>query len=211
MIENYLKIKQYVVKPGAVQKGCLKFYPISDVGRPSEAHKLLLEYILSAKSVLDFGAGSLLFKKMAVHNGFKGFYKTLDIGKDASYDYKDISEIQEKFDLILCLEVIEHIPLEEFLQLAGSFKNRLNVNGKLIITTPNIHHINHFWKTDITHIRPYPYTDLCAILDSYGYKNVRIYRFAWRTCGFFKFLVKRILTRILEVDYATNICVIAET
>ncbi|MDD3905516.1 MAG: class I SAM-dependent methyltransferase [Candidatus Omnitrophica bacterium] len=209
-MENYWKMKSCGIDRGAVQKGIIETYPLSACRKPSEAHKLWLKHVLSAGSVLDFGAGDLRFKKFACDNGFKGNYKTLDIADGISYDYRDISQVKEKFDLILCFEVIEHLPLESFLKLIKSFKDILNEKGTLIITTPNIHHINHFWKTDVTHIRPYPYTDLCAILKNQGYGNLKVYRLVWRNYGRFRFFIKRILAYFLEVDCATNICVIAE-
>ena len=192
-----------------VQKRFIRFYPLLNLDRPSRAHRLWLSYALSANKVLDFGAGDLRFKEFVLHNGFKGEYRTLDVGSDFVYDFHNLDDIKEKFDLILCFEVIEHVNLSDFLGLLGKLKARLNDGGKLIITTPNIHHINHFWKTDVTHIRPYPYEDLYALLRACGFKDIIMHRIVWwegkGLLHSLKFSARRVLTHILGVDYATNI------
>jgi len=110
-MENYWQMKNCAMDEGAVQKKVLKFHRLDDLSDPSEMHKLLLSYALSAKSILDFGAGEMRFKELVIKNGYgqKGqVYKTLDVSPEKKYDYRDIQDVKEKFDLILCCEVIEH-------------------------------------------------------------------------------------------------------
>ena len=152
--DNYWEIKHF--KGEIKENVCKKFiktYPLLNYDRPSEAHRLWLDCVLSSEKVLDFEAGDLRFKKFALRNNFRGKYHTLDIGKDFNYDFSHLDNVKEKFDLILCFEVIEHMDLGNFLNVLPKLKERLRDGGKLIITTPNIHHINHFWKADVTHIR----------------------------------------------------------
>lgn len=199
-----------------VSKKVLTFYPIDKktlVG--SMVHEFWFNEIKNSSSVLDFGAGDLLFKEFVLNKGFEWVYKTLDVNTIFDYDYHNIDEIKETFDCICAFEVIEHISAEECKELLYKFYNLLNKNGKLILTTPNIHHINHFWKTDYTHIRPYPYEDLYALLKEVNFSEITIYRIEQkkrnsRIYDKFKYIIKRILFHFLEVDYTTNICAIAQ-
>ncbi len=62
---------------------------------------------------------------------------------DASLFVGDITKIgeeelgKEKFDIILCNEVIEHIEGEGFDHLLNLFDNYLNVGGRLVVSTPD--------------------------------------------------------------------------
>ena len=212
--DNYWALKRLRDEAGSmVKKRFVKFHPLNDPDHPSAAHKLWLNYVMSANKVMDFGAGDLRFKEFVLRNGFKGRYRALDIGKDFKYDFAHLDETDEKFDLILCFEVIEHMELSKFMELLDKFRRRLTEGGKLIITTPNIHHVNHFWKGDVTHIRPYPYEDLYALLKGHGFKSAVMYRIVWweseSPAFYVKFNLRRILTHILGVDYANNIGFVA--
>jgi len=209
MMENYWKMVHMRNAKNNKMRKALQFYPLTDFKNPSEIHRLYLRYALDSHSILDFGAGDLSHKKFILQHGYNGTYKTLDISSGFTYDYKDISEVKEAFDLVFCLEVIEHLSLDTFLNLLKAFKKILNKNGKIIIATPNAYHVNFFWAADITHIRPYPCHDLCNLLDIHGYKNIIFHKVTRRT-PLMKLFIKKILTHFLEVDYATNICVIAE-
>jgi len=212
--DNYWAIRDFKKEiRNRPRKKFIKFYPLANFDRPSQAHRVWMEYVLSADKVLDFGAGDLRFKEFAKHNKFKGEYRTLDIGKDFTYDFNNLDDIKEKFDLVLCFEVIEHMDLVSFLNFLKKLKDKLNKGGKIIITTPNAHHINHFWKTDVTHLRPYPYEDLYALLRINGFKDIIMYRIVWwaGAGAFFhlEFNLRRMLTHVLGVDYATNIGFVA--
>lgn len=80
-------------------------------------------------SILDFGSGDYSYQHL-----FQGHaaYNTLDI--NAKANFKTLAEIEEKFDIILCIEVLEHVknPQETIVQLLSKLKAR----GKLIISTP---------------------------------------------------------------------------
>ncbi len=60
------------------------------------------------------------------------------------------SRVKKKYDLITCLEVIEHLPPEELPQFILSLKKRLTKKGKIIITVPTTNipvakkHYQHF-------------------------------------------------------------------
>lgn len=85
--------------------------------------------INSDQSILDFGSGDYSY-----HHLFAGTsdYKTLDINTEA--DYKMLSEISSKFDIILCIEVLEHVKHPQ--KTISELLSKLNPTGQLIISTP---------------------------------------------------------------------------
>ena len=81
------------------------------------------------ESVLDFGSGQCSYKHLFNSDTQ---YKTLDPYQIA--DYNSLEQINEKFEIILALEVLEHIknPTETILSL----HDYLTPSGKLLISTP---------------------------------------------------------------------------
>jgi len=209
----YWRIKAFDKYRGKfeIHRRFLKSRELADSERPSEFYNFLLSAARNAVSVLDYGAGDLRLKKFILANGFTGIYRTFDIGPEYEYDYRHVEDIDASFDLIFCLEVIEHMELEKAVEMIAFLIKKLKDNGRLILTTPNIHHINHFWKTDVTHIRPYPYENLIAIMLDAGFSHVDLYRIVqWKGGVMYpvKFFFKRILCNILEADCATNIALV---
>jgi len=65
--------------------------------------------------------------------------------------------IEDDFDYIFMLDVIEHLEIKQVQLYFDYFKRCLKPNGKIIISTPNIHNLYgniKFWDEE-THIRPY--------------------------------------------------------
>jgi len=113
----------------------------------------------SGKNALDIGCNKGYYSEYLLDCGYKT--TGLDMYKDAinaaekscsqhddvifklvnleKYDFKDLGE---KFDLVLCLELIEHINNRE--ELIQQIVDRMKKKGKLIISTPNILSIEGF-------------------------------------------------------------------
>lgn len=45
----------------------------------------------------------------------------------------------------------------------------LNKDGLVIISTPNVDHVNQLWKQDVKHIQQYPGEDIYTILGMIGF------------------------------------------
>jgi 2-polyprenyl-3-methyl-5-hydroxy-6-metoxy-1,4-benzoquinol methylase len=108
------------------------------------------------KTVLDLGAGSGNFEitfakrvkkvtavdynKEAV-SFLKSQLKKLSLKnvKLINQDILKLSKVKNlgKFDMILMVDALEHLPYKPTLKLIESFKNILNKNGKVVIITPN--------------------------------------------------------------------------
>lgn len=111
--------------------------------------------------VLEIGC-SYGYLSYALHK--KGFYvKALDVASKAikvarenfgdyffNMDLKEfIYQSSERFDLIIAIELIEH--LEKPIEFLSNCKKLLNRNGKIILTTPNKDYYltNSIWQTDL--------------------------------------------------------------
>lgn len=161
------------------------------------------------KKLLDIGAGTKFLENFCLEKNI--IYKSMDINTSIYYDYYSMDEINENFNIILLLDVIEHLSLQEgFSLLLKCYKILLN-KGKIIITIPNIYHPNAIFS-DCTHKTFYSWYDLAALVSIAGFKNLKIYRVSSKTKithKVFSFLLMPFL-RFLNIDYASGILIIGE-
>jgi cyclopropane fatty-acyl-phospholipid synthase-like methyltransferase len=73
--------------------------------------------------VLDFG-------------GNRGELKKYVAGKYLAVNYDHSAMVSFHFDTIVCLAVLEHLKVAEAYEAFKSFKNILNKNGRIVLTTP---------------------------------------------------------------------------
>lgn len=142
----------------------------------NEGEQLILEDLLRASSVLDIGAGDKRIMQKMRHHGYRGIYATMDTSRAFDHDFYALEDIRGTYEVVLMLEVIEHMTLNEFHRYLDAIWEHLAPGGLLIVSTPNPAHINHLWKTDIGHIQQYPLADLYALLVLKGFRSMRMYR-----------------------------------
>jgi len=118
--------------------------------------------IRGAASLLDVGAGDLRVMRKLQGAGFAGEYHTQDIGDGGPYTYGDLSEVPRAYDAILCLDVLEHLPLAEGIALLHRMLALLSHGGALVIQTPNAAYIPEPRSWDMTHVHTYNLADLWA-------------------------------------------------
>jgi cyclopropane fatty-acyl-phospholipid synthase-like methyltransferase len=136
-------------------------------------------------SVLDFGGNDGELKSL-----IKGDYLLVN------YDHSPM--LGRKFDRIISLAVIEHIEINEIYNIFHKFKNCLNTNGLIFITTPtpkskwlleflafinlldkkNIREHKHYWKKK----------ELYELAEKCGFKVEKYKRFEF---GFNQYAVLR--------------------
>jgi hypothetical protein len=164
--------------------------------------------------VLDVGAGDLRTMLKFQQAGYSGKYHTQDIGEEFTYTYKTLDEISNSYAAILCLDVIEHLQLPEGLSLLHRLVDLLEIDGMIVIQTPNARCIRNPLAWDITHVHCYNINDLwayltCMGLQVEGYRVVfDVKSISW-TQQIYKLMSRYIITRILGLDYADNIVLIA--
>lgn len=105
------------------------------------------------KALLDYGAGDgAVFKMLAEHSGFvpdrmvaydpnpdgiEGLEEQLSKLAFPATATTDLSSISgQRFDLILCLEVLEHMPLPERFKFYRLCAEQLNPGGRCLIDVP---------------------------------------------------------------------------
>jgi SAM-dependent methyltransferase len=183
-------------------------------GGLNEIQKIIFDRTKNAARILDFGAGDNRVKRKFLVAGFKGRYETLDFADSPDHEYSDLSQVQGKVDAIFCLEVIEHMTLNEYVDLMDEFGKLLNPGGFIVIGTPNPLCIVPMWSLDTGHIQQYPMADLAADLVVRGFdvEAFRVWHGPWPK-GMRKRLrlfVMRALCYVLSVDYAHGLVVIGK-
>jgi SAM-dependent methyltransferase len=172
---------------------------------------LMVKTIRDGEKVLDIGASNRNLEKRLKRHFPKLIYKSMDIDREQFHDFYSVEEIQESFDVVFLFEVIEHLGLEEGVQLLKKTYDLLNVGGRLILTTPNVFNPSRFWR-DATHKVAYCYDELGGLLLAQGFQIVAMYRTYsdafHRYC--FRLYVMAPLHRYLYIDFAKSILVIAE-
>ena len=93
-----------------------------------------------SKNVLEIGAGNEIVKNCL--NRFIENYKVMDINSklnpDILSDLREFKpELKEKFDCVICTEVLEHMPYEDLEKNLSNIFCYLNKNGKALIAIPH--------------------------------------------------------------------------
>jgi SAM-dependent methyltransferase len=172
---------------------------------------LILEILRDGERVLDIGASSRDLEGRLKHHYPNLIYKSMDVDREGPHDFYNLEEIQESFDVIFLFEVIEHLELEEGINVLKRIHELLTEGGRLIITTPNVFNPGRFWR-DATHKVAYCYDELGGILLANQFQVKAIYRTyndAFLHYNFRVYLMAP-LHRYLGVDFAKSILLLAE-
>ncbi|HJX01837.1 MAG TPA: methyltransferase domain-containing protein [Candidatus Humimicrobiaceae bacterium] len=176
--------------------------------------KKLLDVIIAelknGAKILDVGAYNNSLGEKIISRFPSITYKTMDIDRTQPHDYYSLDEISETYDMVILSEVIEHIEFREGISVLKRLLELLNNEGKIILSTPNVHHPNRYWVSD--HITPYRYDEIGGALLSIGFKLNKIYRiyndqFLKRV---FRLYIASHLHRYLDIDFAKSIVVVAQ-
>ncbi len=202
-----LSWNQLIISREQIHKRFPKIWDLKLIKRPS---RLLKKLLRPGMHILDVGAGDRRMKRRVQEVYPDILYKSMDIDCSVPHDYLSLDAIDEQFDLIILFEVIEHLELEQGVELLSRLKKLLVDGGQLIISTPNIFNPGRFW-IDATHKTAYSYEELGGVVLSQGFEVLEIYRtfhasllkFVFRLTLFYP------LHRILNVDFAKSIVVLA--
>jgi predicted SAM-dependent methyltransferase len=172
---------------------------------------LVLKAIRDGEKVLDIGASNRNLEERLRRHFPNLIYKSMDVDRGQFHDFYTLEEIRESFDVVLLFEVIEHLELEEGVQLLKKTYDLLNVGGRLILTTPNIFNPHQFWR-DASHKVAYCYDELGGLLLAQGFQIKGMYR-TYREIihrYLFRVYVMVPLHRYLGIDFTKSILVFAE-
>lgn len=181
-----------------------------------EIERVYFDAVRAAPSLLDVGAGDLRVMRKLQAAGYRGEYHTQDIGAEGRHTYRTLEEVGRPYGAILCLDVLEHLPLDAGLGLVRRMISLLSPGGALVIQTPNAAYLPSPLAWDMTHVQLYNIQDLWAFLTCEGLA-VEGYRVAIgperpgpavaaRTA-----IASYVKRKILGCDFANNIALVART
>ena len=179
-----------------------------------DIEQVYFEAIRQAPSLLDVGAGDLRIMRKLQAAGYRGEYHTHDVGSEGRYTYRDLSEVKRPYGAILCLDVLEHLPMQEGLGMVRAMVSLLAPGGALVIQTPNAAYLPDPRSWDMTHLHVYNAGDLWAYLTCEGLSSV-VYRVALRDPNPGPVVAARLAItdyvkrKILGCDFANNIAAVA--
>jgi len=187
------------------------YHDIWDLKILRKRFPLMVENIRDGERILDIGASDRSLQERLRHHFPRLTYKSMDVDRERTHDFYSLEEIRESFDVIFLFEVIEHLDLEEGIELLKKVYGFLNEGGRLILTTPNVFNPSRFWR-DATHKVAYCYDELGGLLLAQGFQITGMYRTYSDAFHryFFRLYVMAPLHRYLGVDFAKSILVIAE-
>jgi SAM-dependent methyltransferase len=171
---------------------------------------LSLKYLKDGEKVLEIGASNRDLEKRIKGRLPRAVYKSLDVDRTYPHDYSSFDEIREPFDLVLLFEVIEHLSLEEGIEMVGRIYQILNPGGRVVLSTPNVYTPGQYWK-DASHLVPYHYEEVGGLFLSQGFEIVDMRRmFRKSLAGFIlKGYLLSPLFRFLGIDFSESILLVA--
>lgn len=111
----------------------------------------------SPRNILEIGAGNEIVKNCLI-KVFKD-YKVMDINPklnpDVISDLREFHpELKEKFDCLICADVLEHMPFDDFEKNLTNIHNYLTNRGKALITIPH-RRINFIFLNSFSPYKPH--------------------------------------------------------
>ena len=188
-----------------------RYRSIWDVPLIKNRSALLKRILKDDMKLLDVGAGMKGMEEEIERAGIHVTYRSMDTDRGIEHDFYEVDDIHEIFDCITLFEVIEHLSFPDGFELLKRLRARLNENGILILSTPNIFTPGRFMR-DTTHKTFYAYDELCGLLDLTGYKIKKVYRSY--NDAIHRYLLKvylfGFLFRFFGIDYSYSIFIVAE-
>ncbi|MBI5560482.1 MAG: hypothetical protein HY883_04345 [Deltaproteobacteria bacterium] len=170
---------------------------------------VIMEELKGNESILDVGASTRSMGEKVGKRFPSVTYRTMDIDTSSTHDYHSLDVIMERFDMVVLSEVVELLVFREGIGLIKKIKGLLPAGGKLVVSTPNVHHPNRFFDPD--HKTPYRYDDMAGALLWAGFDVEKIYRIY--NDGFIKRLIRLYVMapvhRYFDVDFAKSVVVVA--
>jgi 2-polyprenyl-3-methyl-5-hydroxy-6-metoxy-1,4-benzoquinol methylase len=160
--------------------------------------------------ILDVGAGERRRGAGLAASIPEAVAVSVDPDPAGGQDHARVEDVEGRFDLALALEVIEHLTLDEGVDLLGAIRERLVGDGILVVSTPNVFCPGRYLR-DAAHVTPYAWDELGGALLLAGYEVTGLYRVWPGTWA--RRLGRRIVApfgRALGIDLAPSIAALGK-
>jgi SAM-dependent methyltransferase len=210
LFDNYWRRIQLRKEAMTIPAPCLRWQRMPGF---NQVERFIWDQTHKAYRILDFGSGDQSMRNKFLAAGFQGEYATFDVSPEFPTTYRSVDDIRGTFDAVLCLEVIEHMPLREGLELRKQLLSWVAPGGTLVLSTPNPGCISSPFARDETHLHLYALHDLLTWALSAGLqpvaRRVKLLpdKFGWS--GRLRLLVQRVLCYAIGSDYADGLLIIA--
>jgi SAM-dependent methyltransferase len=140
-----------------------------DTEHSAKVRSFYLQFITESQFVLELGCGRGEFLEAAKGIGKRTLGIDLDPGMIAESRSRGLEAVEqdaieflktttERPDAVFAAHLVEHLPVEDTLELFAAAHDRLTPGGVLVVVTPNPQCLSiilsDFWN-DPTHVRPY--------------------------------------------------------
>jgi SAM-dependent methyltransferase len=115
--------------------------------------ELVNDYLVQGRTYLDFGAGSGHMLSLLLDRGLSaaGFEPSTDrqalllekIGQHKNFLGVKGADSNEQFDVVLLMEVVEHVLDEDFSSVLARVASFVKPGGYLVVSTPNNENLDH--------------------------------------------------------------------
>jgi ubiquinone/menaquinone biosynthesis C-methylase UbiE len=193
---------------------------------PVARQRFMLRHLKAGQTVLNIGVGAGVLERMALEKGvsihaldpstkaIERLRMEVGLGDKARSGYVQAIPFEdERFDVVVMSEVLEHLDKESLWQGLAEVKRVLKCGGMLLTTTPNQEDLGVnmvvcpecgqvFHK--VGHLQSFDRKNMTAIMHNAGFSVGRIYITTfvdWRRKGlgnFLKSLVRKLLARMGE-------------
>lgn len=176
----------------------------------------LAGFIHENNNILDLGFGQGYLEERIISTTKNIQFTGVDISKKAviraskkfpgKYVLGDVINIKsiiknQKYDVIVAVEVIEHIPPSKILNFLSDINSLLKKGGTIIISTPLNEHLRNSKLNPSSHVRDYTIPIIKTEFEISGFKQID-YRIFYAFSKYY--LIKKTLAKIMPNHWEPN-------
>lgn len=187
-----------------------RFGPIHALPIVRRVREVVLGEIRRDANVLEVGAGGGRLGMWIERLRPQAHYESMDVDPAGEHDYTSLDDIRRQYDLVVALEVIEHLSLADIGPWLRRLRDLTLPGGLMILSTPNTFYPPAYLR-DATHQTPLCYDELAGLVAAAGFdvlRLARVYHDPWP-----RRLARRYLFgwlfRLLGFDFARQIVLVA--
>ena len=174
-------------------------------------HQVVVEHLDNINSVLELGAGARNLSDILKRHKSDLRYHSFDVDRSQHHDFYTLDDINGEYDAVCMFEVIEHIRPEQAVDTLAAAHRHMRSGALIFVSTPNTFHPPEYLR-DATHITPWCYDELGAVLQYTGFELQTLYRLYQDPLlqKLMRRYLMRPLFRLLGIDFSKQIIAVAK-